>query len=630
MKTSSPAQLLGSRRFLPFFLTQALGAFNDNVYKNALLLILTFSAGASMGVDENLIVNLAAGLFILPFFLLSPTAGQLADKYDKAMIIRIVKFAEIVIMGLAAAAFWFEAWWSLMFLLFLMGTQSAFFGPVKYAILPQQLNDSELVGGNALVEMGTFLAILAGTILAGMLADLPDARVWVALTVVVLAVLGWLASLGVPSAPAADPTIRVNWNPVTELISIWRETRQNHAVYLSIMAISWFWFLGASYLTQFPNFTKLILLGDATVVTLLLTLFSVGIAVGSLLCERLSEGKVEIGLVPIGTLGLTAFGIDLFFAANALVFPEGAELLSASAFLAIEGSWRLMTALGLIGVFGGLFIVPLYALIQQRSNPKRRAQVIAANNVLNAVFMVGSAIFAVIFLVALELTIPQYFLVLAIMNLVVCLYVFWQVPEFALRFMIWMLGHTLYRVHKQGLQQIPDEGPVVLVCNHVSYVDAMILGGAIRRPVRFVMDREIANLPLMKWFFRLARAIPICSEKKDPATYHEAFRRISEELKAGNAVCIFPEGRLTRTGDIEPFRKGIEKILESDPVPVVPMALRGLWGSFFSHHGGTAMVKLPRRFWSRVELIVDAPVPAAEATAASLEATVRTLRGDHP
>ena len=271
MKTSSPAELMRSRRFLPFFLTQALGAFNDNVFKNSLLLIITFSAGSAMGLDENLIVNLAAGLFILPFFLLSPTAGQIADKYEKSTIIRIVKFAEIIIMLLAAVAFWLEAYWSLMFLLFAMGTQSAFFGPVKYAILPQHLRETELVGGNALVEMGTFLAILAGTILAGFLATQEHAHEWSAFAVVFLAILGYLASLRVPAAAAADPTIKVNWNPVTELVSIWRDTRKNHAVYLSIMAISWFWFLGASYLTQFPNFAKLVLHSGATVVTLLLT-----------------------------------------------------------------------------------------------------------------------------------------------------------------------------------------------------------------------------------------------------------------------------------------------------------------------------------------------------------------------
>lgn len=627
MKPHSPADLMRSRRFLPFFITQALGAFNDNVYKNALLLIITFSAGSAMGVNEHIVVNLAAGLFILPFFILSPTAGQIADKYEKSSIIRKVKFAEIIIMGLAAVAFVYDAYWTLMFLLFAMGTQSAFFGPVKYAILPQHLKDSELVGGNALVEMGTFLAILAGTILAGILATLPDAKVWVALSVVVFAILGYISSRSVPEAPAADPSIRVNWNPATELASIWRDTRQNRAVYLSIMAISWFWFLGASYLTQFPNFAKEVLHGDATVVTLLLTVFSVGIAIGSMLCERLSEGKVELGIVPMGAIGLTVFGADLTFAAEALRIDLTTPALGALGFWGLEHSGRVLTDLALIGIFGGLFIVPLYALIQQRSDPKRRAQVIAANNVLNAAFMVGSAIFAVIFLSLLGLSIPEYFLVLAIMNLVVSIYVFQQVPEFALRFVVWILSHTIYRVRKTGLEHIPEEGPVVLVCNHVSYMDALILGGAIRRPVRFVMDKQIAEMFGMRTFFRLAKTIPICSEKKDPETYQRAFERVREDLQEGNAVCIFPEGRLTTSGEVETFRKGIERIIAETPVPVVPMALQGLWGSFFSHKGRPALTKLPQRFWSRIQLVVAPAVAPQDVSAERLERTVRELRG---
>lgn len=627
MKPHSPADLMRSRRFLPFFITQALGAFNDNVYKNALLLIITFSAGSAMGVNEHIVVNLAAGLFILPFFILSPTAGQIADKYEKSSIIRKVKFAEIIIMGLAAVAFVYDAYWTLMFLLFAMGTQSAFFGPVKYAILPQHLKDSELVGGNALVEMGTFLAILAGTILAGILATLPDAKVWVALSVVIFAILGYISSRSVPEAPAADPSIQVNWNPATELVSIWRDTRQNRAVYLSIMAISWFWFLGASYLTQFPNFAKEVLHGDATVVTLLLTVFSVGIAIGSMLCERLSEGKVELGIVPMGAIGLTVFGADLTFAAEALRIDLTTPALGALGFWGLEHSGRVLTDLALIGIFGGLFIVPLYALIQQRSDPKRRAQVIAANNVLNAAFMVGSAIFAVIFLSLLGLSIPEYFLVLAIMNLVVSIYVFQQVPEFALRFVIWILSHTIYRVRKTGLEHIPEEGPVVLVCNHVSYMDALILGGAIRRPVRFVMDKQIAEMFGMRTFFRLAKTIPICSEKKDPETYQRAFERVREDLQEGNAVCIFPEGRLTTSGEVETFRKGIERIIAETPVPVVPMALQGLWGSFFSHKGRPALTKLPQRFWSRIQLVVAPAVAPQDVSAERLERTVRELRG---
>ncbi|GAA3948995.1 MFS transporter [Allohahella marinimesophila] len=632
MAHHSPLALMRSRQFLPFFLTQALGAFNDNVFKNALLLLLTFSAGSSLGMDINVVVNLAAGLFILPFFLVSPMAGQIADKYEKSAIIRWVKLGEVVIMSLAAVALILDAYLALLLLLLAMGTQSAFFGPVKYAIMPQHLNDRDLVGGNALVELGTFLAILAGTILAGVLSPLSAASTWIAITVVVLAVAGYIASRGIPEAAASNPGLNIDWNPFTQLANIWRQTRRNPAVFQSILAISWFWFLGASYLTQFPNFTKDVLSSGAGVVTLLLAVFSVGIAVGSLLCERLSRGRVELGIVPIGAFGLTVFGADLYFAALALqtTLAEAAdpELLNTVASLwRSAGSGRLLADLGLIGLSGGLFIVPLYALIQQRSAPAQRAQVIAANNVLNALFMVVSAVFAIICLSIFALSIPAYFLILALINLGVSIYVFRQVPEFVFRFIIWLLGHTIYRVRTTGLDNLPEEGPALLVCNHVSYADAVIIGGAIHRPVRFVMDRTIAGLPGMRWFFRMAKTIPICSERADPAVFNAAFADIRACLEAGEVVCIFPEGRLTKDGEIAPFRKGVERIIADTPVPVVPMALQGLWGSVFSHAGGTALTKLPRRFWSRITLVLGPPEQPDRVTAEHLQTRVEDLRG---
>ncbi|MAM85915.1 MAG: MFS transporter [unclassified Hahellaceae] len=633
MAHHSPLALMRSRKFLPFFLTQALGAFNDNVFKNALLLLLTFSAGSSLGMDINVLVNLAAGLFILPFFLISPMAGQIADKYEKSAIIRWVKLGEVIIMTLAAVALIYDAYAALLLLLLAMGTQSAFFGPVKYAIMPQHLNDRDLVGGNALVEMGTFLAILAGTILAGVLSPLSEASTWIAITVVLLAVAGYVASRGIPEAAASNPGLKIDWNPFTQLAEIWRQTRGNQAVFQSILAISWFWFLGASYLTQFPNFTKDVLSAGAGVVTLLLAVFSVGIAIGSMLCERLSHGRVELGIVPIGALGLTVFGADLYFASVALQLPlaqaAGPELLhTISSLWGVEGSGRLLVDLGFIGLSGGLFIVPLYALIQQRSAAERRAQVIAANNVLNALFMVVSAVFAIVCLSVLALSIPTYFLVLALINLLVSIYVFRQVPEFAFRFIIWILGHTIYRVRTVGLDNLPEDGPALLVCNHVSYADAVIIGGAIYRPVRFVMDRTIAGMPGMRWFFRMAKTIPICSERADAAVYQAAFAEIQACLEAGEVVCIFPEGRLTTDGEIAQFRKGVERIVATTPVPVVPMALQGLWGSVFSHAGGTALTKLPRRFWSKITLVLAAPESPEMATAERLQARVEALRGD--
>ncbi|MDP5188333.1 MFS transporter [Rheinheimera baltica] len=620
----SANRLIYSRRFLPFFLTQAFGAFNDNVFKNALMLMLAFTAANALPWDTDLTMNLAAGLFILPFLLFSATAGTLADAMCKTKLIRALKLLEIGLMLLAGAAFYYEQYLLLLGVLFLMGSQSAFFGPVKYAILPQLLDDKTLLSGNAWVEMGTFVAILLGTIVGGLLVGVANAPIWIGAVVIVFSVLGYLVSRNIPlvgEVHQADPFKFAPWQQTKAAVSI---SYQNRTLYLSIMAISWFWFLGAGYLTQFPNFAKTVLGGDNTVVTALLVAFSVGVGAGSMLCERLSGDKVELGIVPVGALGLTIFGISLFFSSPASITTE---LLSLSQFLATGLGWKVLFDLLFIGIFGGLFIVPLYALLQQRAEPQQRARVIAANNIFNALFMVVSALAGILFLSVLDLAIPEYFLVLAIMNAVIALYVFSQVPEFAVRFVIYLLSHTMYRVTSRGLEHIPAEGAAVLVANHVSYVDALLIGGAVRRPVRFVMEKAIYDLPVANWLFKAARTIPICSKQKNEVVYEAAFVAIKRELDAGNLVCIFPEGRLTKTGEMDSFRPGIERILAETPVPVVPMALQGLWGSFFSHHGSGAF-KFKGRLWSKVGLVANAAIAAEAANAMTLEQEVRQLYQD--
>lgn len=621
MSQQGQFSLLNKRRFLPYFLTQALGAFNDNLYKNALLLLIAFG-GISAQSDSALLTNLAAGLFILPFFLFSPIAGQIADKLEKSKLIRWVKGLEVIIMVLAATAIIMGNVAMMMLLLFLMGLQSAIFGPVKFALLPQQLKDEELVGGNALVEMGTFIAILAGTITAGLFFDLEQGLYWIAAAVVSFALLGFASSQFIPGAAANDPNLKINWNPFTEIVNTIKQARENRSVYLSIMAISWFWFIGASYLTQFPNFARDYLGGSTQVVTLLLTLFSLGVAIGSLLCEKLSGHKIELGIVPIGSIGMSVFGIDIYFAVSGIQVVDD---MSAMAFILQAENWRLMFDILMVSAFGGLYVVPLQALIQHRSEEKNRAQIIAANNVLNAIFMVASAAIGILALVAMELSIPEYFFVLAIMNIVVAAYVYSRVPEFVLRFFIWVLGHSLYRVQDKGLENIPETGPAVLVCNHVSYVDALLIGGTYHRPIRFVMDRSIAEMKGLKTFFKIAKTIPICSPKADAEVYESAFKRIKEELDKGELICIFPEGKLTTNGEVDTFKAGIERILKESPVPVVPMALDGLWGSFFSHKDGHALTTRPKRFWSKVTLTAGKAKNADGITASQLETEVNNI-----
>jgi len=618
--------LFKSKRFLPFFLTQGLGAFNDNVFKNSLMLILAFSASNHIAINTDVLMNVAAIIFIAPFFLFSGTAGRIADKFPMQKIIRLTKIAEVIIMLLGAMAFYFEAYNALLLILFLMGTQSAFFGPVKYAILPRTLKKDELVGGNALIEMGTFVAILVGTIVGGLLVDLEQSYFWISLSVICFSLLGYIVCLQVPHIAPSNPKLEISLNIFSQTLSSLKISYKHRDVFLSMMAISWFWFIGASYLTQVPNYTKIVLMGNSDVVTFILAVFSISIAMGALICEKLSSKKIELGIVPIGSIGLSIFGIDLFFATPNYV---STELMGLSDFLSQNGSFRVLMDISFIGFFGGLYSVPLMALVQQRSDDDEKAQTIAALNILNAMFMLVSGISGVLFLGLFKLSIPEYFAIISIMNIVVAIFIYSQVTEFLVRFVVWMVSHSLYRVSQKGLEHIPEEGPAVLVCNHVSYMDAMILAGACKRPVRFVMDKNIFDNPGLNWFFRLAKTIPIASQQKHPDIYHKAMDSISREIQEGHVVCIFPEGKLTKDGHIDTFKKGIETIIHRDPVPVIPMALQGLWGSFFSHQGGAALTTLPSRFWSKVNIVADSAWQPDSVSADTLEAHVKLLRDEN-
>jgi len=580
MKNKNQFSLLRERRFGPFFLTQLLGAFNDNVYKNSLVILVAYHATTYSSLDPNLLTNAAAGLFILPFLLFSASAGQIADKFEKSAIIRIIKAIEIGIMMIAGAGLLLQSLPLLFAALFLLGLHSTFFGPVKYAILPQALTSAELVGGNGLVEMGTFVAILAGTLIAGVLVALDNGIGWVSALILVVSVLGFLASLAIPKAPAAAAALAFDWNPFRETWSNLKFARQNRTVFLSLLGISWFWFYGAMFLSQFPNYSKSVLGGNEHVVTLLLALFSVGVASGSLLCERLSGHKVEIGLVPFGSIGLSVFAVDLFFATPvSIVHAE----IGAWQFLMQPGAWRIVLDLFLIGLFGGFYIVPLYALIQTRCAPSHRSRVIAANNILNALFMVVAAGIAVAALKA-GMTIPQLLLLTGALNAVVAFYIYALVPEFLLRFIDWMLVHSIYRLKTSGVANIPEEGPALLVCNHQSLADALVITASCRRPIRFVMYYAIFDVPVLSFIFRSMKAIPIAGSKEAPQVLEKAYDEIAAALADGQLVCIFPEGQLTRDGEIGPFRPGVMRILERTPVPVIPMALSGLWRSIFSRN----------------------------------------------
>ena len=621
--STSQVGLLRTRRLAPLFITQFFGAFNDNLFKQAFIVILTFSGLVAIE-DTGIYVNMAAGLFILPFFVFSATAGTLADRFEKSRLIRFVKIGEIGVAALAGIALYLESVPALLTVLFLLGVQSTFFGPLKYSILPQHLDSRELVGGNAMVQMGTFVAILLGTIAGGIIGGWDDVSLLLFVFVVAVAVLGYLACRSIPRAEPTK-TDNLGWNPIRETWRLIELARERKAVFQSILGVSWFWLLGSVILAQIPALVR-DLSGGPRVVTLIMVVFTVAIAIGSLLCEKLSGRRVEIGLVPVGAVGVSLFGLDAYFAISAIAGGDAERTVIE--FLRTDGVGRLLFDLTMMGIFTGLYVVPLQANIQTRTPNDRRARVIGANNVMNSLFMVAGAGFAIGWL-QLDGSIPGLVAAMALINAGVAVYIFYQVPEFAMRFLVWAISHTMYRVRHDGLDAIPDKGAAVLVCNHVSYMDACLLAGAVRRPVRFIMARNIYQLPVLNFIFRTGRTVPILPEKEDPAVYEAAFRDVREGLAAGDLFCIFPEGKITTDGEVDRFRKGIERIVGETPVPVVPMALRGLWGSFFSREGKGAFRRGPGRFWSRVDIVVGEPVAPAAVEADNLRKRVLALRGDN-
>ena len=605
--------LLGQRRFAPFFWTQFSGAANDNVFKFAFTVMVTYQLSISW--MQPAMAGLVIGaLFILPFLLFSATSGQLTDKYEKTKMIRFVKNLEIVIMLIAAYGFFTANVPVLLGCTFLMGLHSTLFGPVKFAYLPQVLNERELTGGNGMVEMGTFVAILAGNIVGGVLISLPGiGATYVAIVCIAVAILGRITAQYIPNAPATDPSLQINWNPITETVKNLKLAHGNIVVFRSLLGISWMWFFGAVFLSQFPSFAKDVLHGSSNVASLLLVVFSIGIATGSLLCEVFSRRHVEIGLVPLGALGMSVFALDLYFASRAL--PK-AELLTVMQFISVGAHWRVMADLFLLSLFAGLYSVPMYALIQLRSQPTHRARIIAANNILNALFMIASSVIVGALLGA-KFTIPQVFLFTALANAVVAAYIFLLVPEYFLRFVAWVASRCIYRFKVSGDENIPTAGAAILSCNHVSFVDAVLLMAASPRPIVFVMDHRIFKMPVLGWFFKLAKAIPIAPKSEDPAAYEAAFIAAGKVLKAGDMLAIFPEGGITKDGTLQQFKGGIMKILEQAKVqgiepPVIPMALNNLWGSYFSRiEKNGAMVRPFRRgLLNPVGLNVGAALPA--------------------
>lgn len=613
--------LILQKRFLPYFCTQFLGAFNDNIYRNAFAILITYFLAKE---NQAIILNIALVAFILPFFLFGSTAGQLADKYEKSWLIRKIKMAEVIIMLAGSAALYLQSVSAMLIVLFLLGSQSAFFSPIKYSILPQHLEPSEILPGNAYVEAGTFVAILLGTILGGYLANNIGYQIILMAALIGFAVIGWFMSHRIPQAPPAAPDLKISLNIWASSMEIINMARADKLIFNAILANSWFWFFGSVVLTQFPVFAKTVLYGDAIVAVALLATFSIGIGLGSFACSALSSGRVEVGLVPIGALGISFFTWQL---SNTYYVPVSEELRSLAEMLATPGALWVLFYLTMIAFSGGLFIIPLYAFLQTRSDEKVRSRIIAVNNIFNAIFMVAAGVMAAS-LLYFDFSVLQIFKVTAILNLVVTIYILSVIPEYFLRLLSWVLVHSIYRIEKKDLANIPEHGPALLVCNHVSFIDPVLILAILPRPARFVMYHKFYNLPIVNWLFRWLNSIPIGSKREGEELVKNAFNTIAEALENDELVVIFPEGGITKNGEISKFQPGIDQVVKRTPVPVVPLAIRGFWGIWFSRHKGRAMSGFPTSFMKQLTVVAGPPVPAEEANRLLMYDKVAALRGD--
>lgn len=578
-------QLLTKRRFFPLFLTQFMGAFNDNVFKNALVILITYRLATSLGYDAPLLVTLAGGLFILPFFLFSATAGMLADKYSKSTLIVIIKTLEIPLMLLAAFALYYGNVTIMFSVLFMLGTHSAFFGPLKYAILPESLADNELIAGNGMIEAGTFIAILFGTILGGALILTHNGLTIISAVMVVCAIIGWLSAKAIPHSPPQQPHLALGFNFISETISLIKYAGVRSDVLLSILAISWFWLVGATFISEFSVFVKDILHGEASIVMVFFGVFSIGLAVGSLHCNLLLKGKIHATYVPLGALGISVFTFDLCHAAS-ITALHGHELMSLTQFLSSFANWRLIFDLFLIAVCAGIYTVPLYAIIQHRTEVAHRARVIASNNIINAVFMVMGAIITVTCLKS-GFTIADVFLLLGLCNLIVALAICKLLPDAVIKLILRFIFRICYRVEVKGLENYLEAGNrVVIIANHTSFLDAILLAAYLPHHLTFAINTHTAKQWWIRGFLRFVTAFPM-----DP-TNPMALKSLIEYVKTDKRCVIFPEGRITMTGSLMKIHEGPGLIADKSHAKLVPIRIDGAQFTPFSRLKGKVRIRL--------------------------------------
>ncbi|ATH07366.1 hypothetical protein BIY24_05265 [Halobacteriovorax marinus] len=612
--------ITSDKRFFPLFWTMFLGALNDNFFKNALVIIIAYKSVSLMGLNSHALVAMAGGIFILPFFLFSATAGQLSDKLSKSTLVKYTKVTEFIIMLVAGLGFLTDNFYILMVTLFLMGTQSSFFGPLKYGIIPQLLDRDELVAGNAVVGGGTFLAILLGTIVGGVAVSSNSSSIVIAVGIVIVSILGFISSLFIKKVEPVDPSVKPDFTFFKPTLDIIKITMRDKKIFHTCMGISWFWFLGAAILSILPNLCKDVFNSSESVGTLFLASFTIGMGIGSFVAEKLSQRRPEMGMVPIAALGMSIFLLDLAY--TSMNFSStSSELMGLSEFFASENSLRSLIDLFIVSIFGGMFIIPQFTFLQDYAPRNILSRIIAGNNIWNAIFMVSAAV-AIMVLSGAGVSLPWMIAILATINIGYFFYIYFQNSAVTLRFIFWGLSKIFYNVEIEGRENIPDKGAVVIASNHVSFVDWIMVMAASPRPVRFVIDHIYYYKTGFTFWLKQAHLIPIATKKDNPEILGKAFDNISEALSKEEVIGIFPEGWITRDGRLRKFQPGIKKIVSMQPTVVVPMVIDGLWGSFFSFEGKGVMkgFKVKRR---KVKLKILPPVCSTEFDFKELEQIFR-------
>jgi 1-acyl-sn-glycerol-3-phosphate acyltransferase len=604
--------LILERRFWPLFWTQFLGALNDNFFKNALVMLITYRSISLMGLSAELLVAMAGGIFILPYFLFSGTAGQIADRYEKSAVIKATKVTELIVMLIASLGFYTDNYLMLMVVLFLMGTQSAFFGPLKYGIIPHIVKPLELVPANAYIGGGTFLAILVGTLTGGAFANLDSPGIPISIGLVLLAIIGILTSLPFKKVHNANLEVKIDYTFFRPSWQTLKLVYKKRNVFRTILGVSWFWFLGAGILSLLPILCKDVLGADAVIGTLLLGTFTVGMGVGSVMTNFLSRGKVELGMVAPAGLFMSFAMFDMYLTTSSWQhLVNGEVLLNYLTFFDQIGSVHLFIDLFFVSAFGGMYIIPQMTYVQEASNSSELSRIISGNNIINALFMVAASVL-IMTMHTMNITVPMQFAILACVNFVFSFIVYYINSETTLRFWFWILSNLFYNVKVIGQSNIPEKGPLIICANHVTFIDWWFIFAVSPRPVRFVIDNKYYSMPTGKFWFSQAGLIPIATKKESAEVLAKAFDNISESIQSGDCLGLFPEGWITRDGEMRKFQPGIIKIIQRDPVNIVPISLVGLWGSIFSYEGSKVIFKIPKSLRRKVNIVIGKPITPEE------------------